>query len=136
MAFALKSRPGWVGSIYFSINKRLRMSGSFDERRKNLEDKWAHDEELRFKVIARRDRLLGEWAAGELGLTGPAAHDYAKSVVQAEFKKSGEQEILHKLRADFDAKKVAHSDHMIQTKMLELLKLAGDQILHETTIGT
>jgi len=107
------------------------MSGSFDERRKSFEEKWAHDEELHFKVLARRDKLLGEWAAHELGLKGPAAEEYAKSVVHADLKKPGEHDILHKLRADFDAKKVAHSDHMIRRHLDEFLKLAEEQVMKE-----
>jgi hypothetical protein len=133
--FALKSLPSSRSAVFVIINKRLRMSGSFEERRKNFEEKWAHDEELRFKVLARRDKLLGEWAGQELGLNGSALDAYAKSLAQAELKKSGETEILLKLRADFDAKKIAHSDHLIHRKMEEFLRLAGDQILHETKTG-
>ena len=61
------------------------MSGSFEKREKGFEAKWAHDEELRFKVYARRNKLLGLWAAGEMGLNGPAADAYAKEVIAADF---------------------------------------------------
>ena len=59
------------------------MAGSFEAREKGYEAKWAHDEELHFKVLARRNKLLGQWAAGEMGLSGPAADDYVKATIQA-----------------------------------------------------
>src|SRR5690242_15430731 len=109
------------------------MNDSFDERRRSFEDKWAHDEELHFKVHARRDRLLGEWAAQELGLLGAERDSYVKSVVQTELSKGGEHAVVRKLHADFAAKRLHHSEHMIHKKMEELLKTAGDQVFHETT---
>ena len=108
------------------------MSGSFDDRRKSFESKWAHDEELRFKVMARRNKLLGQWAAGELGLKGPLMEEYAKSVVQADFQEAGDHDVFKKLRADFDSKNVSQSDHVIRKKMDDLLIVAGEQVLGET----
>jgi hypothetical protein len=108
------------------------MSGSFDDRRKSFEGKWAHDEELRFKVMARRNKLLGQWAGGELGLKGPQMEEYAKAVVQADFQEAGDNDVFRKLRADFDAKKLGHSDHVIRKKMDDLLQLAGEQVMSET----
>jgi hypothetical protein len=69
------------------------MSGAFEKRQKGFESKWAHDEELRFKVFARRNKLLGVWAAGELGLKGDAADAYSKEVVAADFQKAGDDDI-------------------------------------------
>jgi hypothetical protein len=108
------------------------MTGSFDERRKNFEEKWAHDADLRFKVHARRDRLLGEWAAEELGLSSAQTEAYVKAVVAAELSKGGENEVLKKLRRDFDAKQVGHSDHAIRQQMEALLKIAGEQVMSES----
>lgn len=108
------------------------MSQSFDERRKAVEEKWAHDQEMKFKVLARRDKLLGEWAAAELGLKGPQMEVYARSVVAADLSRAGENDVLEKIRADFATKKVAHSDHVIRRQMDELLKLAGQQVMGET----
>jgi hypothetical protein len=105
------------------------MASGFEERKKTHEDKWAHDEELRFKINARRNRLLGMWAAAELGLSGPAAEDYAKAVVAAHIE--GADRVFHKIRQDFDAAKLAHSDHVIQRQMSDLLAAAADEILHE-----
>ena len=107
------------------------MSGSFDERRKGFESKWAHDEELRFKVMARRNKLLGLWAAGEMGLAGAKAEDYAKAVVIADMEEPGEEDVYRKIRADFTAAGLVHSDHVIRHKMAELLGVAADQVMNE-----
>ena len=108
------------------------MSDAFKDREKAAEAKWAHDEDMRFKVNARRNKLLGLWAAGEMGISGSAADDYAKEVVKADFEEAGEEDVFRKVRRDFDAKGIARSDHIIRKQMEELLTLAGDQILRET----
>ena len=107
------------------------MSGSFDERRKANEEKWAHDEDLKFRIHARRDKLLGEWAAAEMGLQGTQMHVYAQSIVQADLAKGGDDDVLKKLRADFAQKNLTHSDHMIRRQMDALLKLAQEQVMSE-----
>ena len=101
---------------------------TFDKREEGFEKKFAHDEELRFKATARRNKLLGLWAAAELGLSGSAADDYAKSVVKADIEEAGEEDVFRKIRGDFDAKNVAQSDHQIRRRMEELLQTAIDQI--------
>ena len=108
------------------------MSGGFDDRKKAFENKWAHDEELRFKVTARRNKLLGLWAAGEMGLTGEAAANYAKEVVVADLAETGDEDVIRKILADFSAKGVTRSDHLIRSKMQELLAVAGEQVMTET----
>jgi hypothetical protein len=107
------------------------MADKFKEREKGFEAKWAHDEELRFKVTTRRDKLLGQWAAAEMGLTSAAAEDYAKAVIQSAFRKSGDDDMLAKLRDDFAAKKMLHADSAIRRKMEELLAIAGKQVMSE-----
>ena len=107
------------------------MSGTFDKREKGFEAKWAHDEELRFKVFARRNKLLGLWAAAEMGVSGHAAEAYAKDVIAAEFEKAGDEDVFAKVRRDFDGKGVALSDHMIRHKMEEFLDVAKHQIQAE-----
>jgi len=107
------------------------MNDAFEERKKKNEEKWAHDEALHFKVAARGNRLLGLWAAAELGMSQADAEGYAKSVVDAQFHAAGRENVFHKLRADFDAAKLSHSDHAIRRKMEEFLALAADQIMHE-----
>ena len=105
------------------------MGDAFEDRKKKHEDKWAHDEELRFKISARRNKLLGRWAAAELGLTEVAAEEYAKSVVAADL--AGADAVFRKIRGDFDAAKLAHSDHVIRRKMEDFLAAAADQIMYE-----
>ncbi len=96
---------------------------TFDKREEGFEKKFAHDEELRFKATARRNRLLGAWAAEKLGLTGEEAEAYAKSLVLIDFAE-GEHDAFKKIRADFDAKGIAQSDHQIQRTMDELMARA------------
>jgi len=101
---------------------------TFDKREEGFEKKFAHDEELRFKATARRNKLLGLWAAEKLGLAGAAAEDYAKAVVKADFEEAGEDDVFRKIRKDFDAKAVSQSDHQIRRTMDELMATAIDQI--------
>ena len=103
------------------------MTSGFEEREKGFEEKWGRDEELRFKVHARRDKLIGLWAAGEMGITGAEA--YAKDVVQAGLVENGEAAVFKKIRSDFDAKSIARSDHLINTKMAEFLETAKKQVM-------
>ncbi|HEU4498979.1 MAG TPA: DUF1476 domain-containing protein [Sphingomicrobium sp.] len=97
---------------------------TFDKREEGFEKQFAHDEELRFKANARRNKTLGLWAAGKLGLTGADAEAYAKSVVMADFEEAGEDDVFKKVRKDFDAKGVAESDHQIRRTMEELMAKA------------
>ena len=97
---------------------------TFDKREEGFEQQFAHDEELRFKATARRNKLLGLWAAAKLGLTGAAAEDYAKSVVMTEFADVGTHDVMRKIREDFDAKGVVQSDHQISRTMTELMERA------------
>jgi hypothetical protein len=101
---------------------------TFDKREEGFEKKFAHDEELRFKANARRNKLLGLWAAEKLGLSGPAAEAYAKEVVTADFEESGDNDVFRKVRKDFDAKGVAQSDHQLRRTMDELMEQAIAQI--------
>ena|SRR5690242_14343078 len=104
------------------------MADSFAERKKGFEAKWAHDEDLRFKVMARRNKLLGLWAAGEVGKTGAAADDYAKSVIIADMAEKGDEDVFRKVRGDLPA---SISDATIRSKMDELLVTAHDQVTAE-----
>jgi hypothetical protein len=101
---------------------------TFDQRQEGFEKKFAHDEELRFKATARRNKLLGLWAAEKFGFSGPEADDYAKSVVKADFEEAGDDDVFRKIGADFDAKKVEQSDHQIRRTMEELMGTAIAQI--------
>ena len=84
---------------------------TFDKREEGFEKQFVRDEELRFKATARRNKVLGLWAAEKLGLSGAQAEDYAKEVVLADFEEPGDQDVFRKIRKDFDAKGVNQSDH-------------------------
>jgi hypothetical protein len=96
---------------------------TFDKREEAFEQQFAHDEELRFKATARRNKLIGLWAAEKLGLTGTEAESYAKSVVMADIE-VGEHDVMRKIGKDFEAKNVAQSDHQISRAMNELMAKA------------
>jgi hypothetical protein len=106
------------------------MSG-LDKRQEGFERKFAHDEEMQFKAAARRNKLLGLWAAEKMGLSGDEAAAYAKSVVMADFEEAGDDDVFRKVRADFDAKKVDQSDHQIRRTMDELMATAVQQMQSE-----
>ena len=99
------------------------MPTSFDKREEAFEKQFVHDEELRFKAVARRNRMLGLWAAEQLGLSGPDADAYAKNVVMVQLAE-GDPGVFRKIRQDFDTKSVAQSDHQIRRRMDELLEQA------------
>ena len=96
----------------------------FDDRRDAFEKKFAHDAELRFKATARRNKVLGLWAAGQLGKAGPDADAYAKSVVMADFEESGDHDVLRKVKADLEAAGVAVDEAALRTRMNDLMDQA------------
>ncbi len=104
------------------------MSGSFEDRRRGFESKWAHDADMQFKIMARRNKLLGLWAAGELGKSGDAATAYAKEVIAAEFTAHGDEDVYAKLRADLPA---SFTEHDIRYHMAEFLDTAAHQVESE-----
>ena len=101
---------------------------TFDDREKSYEKKFALDEELKFKSEQRRNKLIGEWAAGKLGLTGPAVEDYVKAVRKADLASKGDEDVFQKIRQDFDAKAVAVPDAELRKAMADFLVKAIDQI--------
>jgi hypothetical protein len=101
---------------------------TFDKREEGFEKQFAHDEELRFKANARRNKLLGLWAAEKLGKSGADADAYAKEVVMADFEEAGDHDVFRKIRKDFDANGVSQSDHQIRRTMDELMAAAIAQI--------
>ncbi len=104
---------------------------SFDNREKAYEKKFAHDAELKFKASARRNKLLGQWAAEKMGLTGDEADNYAKGVVLADLEEPGEEDVYRKIRGDFDAASIDQSEHQIRRNMAELMDKAVEQIENE-----
>lgn len=97
---------------------------TFDDRENAFEKKFSMDQELRFKVEARRNRMLAEWAAAKLGLTGAAVDDYVKAVRKADLAEKGDADLVRKLRADFDAKGVPVAEAEIRKNMDEYLSQA------------
>ena len=101
---------------------------NMDDRKDAFENKFAHDEALKFKAMPRRNKLLGLWAAEKLGKTGEAAEAYAKEVVASDFEEAGDEDVFRKIRGDFDAANVEQSDHQIRRTMAELLDEAIAQV--------
>lgn len=103
---------------------------TFDERKDRFEKKFAHDEELKFRAVARRNRLLGLWAAATLGKAGDDAAAYAKEIVAADFEPGGgganSDRVLRKLAHDLTGMGI--TEHQVQQKMLDLLDVAIEQI--------
>ena len=104
------------------------MTTTFDKREDGFEKKFAHEEELKFKAGARRNKLLGMWAAEKMGLSGAQAEAYAKEVVMADFEQPGDHDVFMKIRKDFDGKKVTIADQDIRRAMDELMAQAIAQI--------
>lgn len=105
---------------------------SFDDREKGYEGKFKHDKELEFKINVRRNKLVGLWAAQEMKLPAGEHEAYAKSVVQADFERAGDDDVVQKLVADFKAKGLDISEHRIRRQMSELLEVARKQVMSET----
>ena len=98
------------------------------DRQEGFERKFALDEEQKFRAIARRNKLLGLWAAEKLGKSGDEADAYAKEVVKADFEEAGDEDVFRKVRKDFDAAGVEQSDHQIRRTMEELMATAAEQV--------
>ena len=101
---------------------------TFDKREEGFEKKFAHDEQLLFKANARRNKMLGLWAAEKLGKSGADAEAYAKTVVVADLEEAGDEDVFRKIRKDFDAAGVQQSDHQIRREMDELLAKAVAEV--------
>ncbi|MEL6766435.1 MAG: DUF1476 domain-containing protein [Pseudomonadota bacterium] len=105
---------------------------TFDDREKAFENKYAHDAEMQWKAEARRNRLLGEWAAREMGMTDPAEIEaYGKAVVKADFEEAGDGDVVRKLLGDFEARAIGIDEPALRAKMVELLAEAKNQLMGE-----
>jgi hypothetical protein len=101
---------------------------SMKDREQGFERKFVMDEEVRFKATARRNKLLGLWAAAKLGKSGADAEAYAKEVVMSDIEEAGDHDVFRKVRKDFDAAGVDQSDHQLRRTMDELMHDAVEQI--------
>ncbi len=97
---------------------------SFKDRQTGEEAKFAHDQQSEFRAMARRNKLLGQWAAEKLGLSGPAADEYAMSVVKSDFEEAGDADVMRKILGDLRAGKIEISEGEVRARMAELLEIA------------
>ena len=104
---------------------------TFDDRERAFESKYAHDEELRFRVIARRNRLLGGWAARLMGLSDAEADAYAKDVIRADFEEAGDEDVIRKLLGDLTAAGVEIDDSKIREALAHKEAEARRQIMEQ-----
>jgi hypothetical protein len=104
---------------------------TFADREREFEARFKHDEELRFKATARRNRMLGQWAAQRLGLAADAAESYAKDVVAAQFQAGGDQRVVDKLFADLAAKDPGITPSRIAFELEHFAEQAKQQLMSE-----
>jgi hypothetical protein len=123
-----KSALATAAVITFQASIGGRIMTTFDKREEGFEKKFALDEELKFKAEARRDKLLGLWVAEQLGLSGDAAHAYAKTVVAADFERAGDADVVRKVIGDLGAKGIAITEEQIRQKMGGFLAEAVMQV--------
>jgi len=101
---------------------------SFKDREKAYESKFAHDQELKFKATARRNKLLGEWAAEQMGLSGDDAKTYVAEVIRADLEEPGEEDVFRKIWADFQDRNVEQSEHQVRRQLQDLMDEAIRQV--------
>lgn len=104
---------------------------TFRDREKQFEEKFRHDEELRFKVLARRDKLVGLWAAELMGIEGQEADAYAREVVRADLELPGDDDVIQKLMRDFGEQGVEMSEHRLRKKLDECFETAKGQMMSQ-----
>jgi hypothetical protein len=101
---------------------------NFDERERGYEAKFAHDEDVEFRANARRNKLLGQWAAELMGLEGQHRDDYARAVVKSDFELPGDEDVLKKVSQDLKGSGLSTSESEVRRKMDELLAQAREQV--------
>jgi len=101
---------------------------SFNDREKAFESKFAHDQELKFKATARRNKLLGVWAAEQMGLSGDDAQAYVAEVIRSDLEEPGDEDVFRKVWGDFQAKKVEVSEHQLRRQLVDLMDEAIRQV--------
>jgi hypothetical protein len=101
---------------------------TFDDREKGYEGKFAHDQELEFKAAARRDRMIGLWAAEKMGLEGDHREDYARAIIRSDMEHADPEDVVRKLVQDLSAAKVEVRESEVRSKMDELLAQAREQL--------
>jgi hypothetical protein len=109
------------------------MASSFNDREKGFEAKYRHDQETEFKITARRNKLLGLWAADRMQITGADADAYAREVVVADFEEPGDDDVVRKVLGDLEAKNVGMDELRLRKEMDRLMQEARQQILSNAT---
>jgi hypothetical protein len=122
---------GWQAPESAGIAKRESCMSQFEDRQKGQEAKYAFDAEKKFKAEARRNKLVGIWAAELMSLTGDEAKAYAAEVVAADFEEAGDEDVFRKVSGDLKAKGLNIGDDVIRQKMLQLVLVANEQIAAE-----
>ena len=102
---------------------------TFDDRENAFENKFEHDQDMAFRVTARRNKLIGQWAAQKMGLTAEETDSYAKSVVQADFEEAGDEDVIRKLLGDLIAAGVDTSEEDVRAAMSDLMVEARRQLM-------
>ena len=110
-------------------------NGGFKDREKGFEAKYQHDQETQFRITARRNKLLGLWAAEKMGISGAAADAYAKEVVAADFEEPGDADVVRKVLGDLSGKGVEVTEHALRHEMEKLGAKARDQVVAESKPG-
>jgi hypothetical protein len=127
----LKTRIPWVEGEWRRAETTWSCENpmsTFDEREKGFEKKFAHDQDLKFKAESRRNKMLAEWAAAKLGITGAAVEDYIKSVRRADLEEKGDDDVVRKVAKDFADKGVALLEADLRRQMDEFLAKAVSDI--------
>ncbi len=106
------------------------MSG-FNKRKRDAEDRFKHDQEMKFKATARRNKLIGQWAAEMMGISGEAAETYAKEVVVSDFERPGDDDVLEKVLKDLTDKGLDMSSSKLRKEMDRLMDVAREQVRSE-----
>ena len=107
---------------------------TFDDRERAFETKFAHDEEMKFRITARRNRLLGHWAARQMGLSDAEADSYAKDVVRSDFEEAGDHDVVRKVLGDLTAAGIETDEASVQEALRNKEIEARRQIIESTNI--
>jgi len=119
------------------INSNLKYKETMkklDERKKGFEGKFARDQELEFKILARRNKYLGVWAAEKLRLSGPAVEEYFAEVIKSDLEEDGDMDVFRKVRKDFDEKGISITDDELRQSMDQFLLQAKEEIIGKDNI--
>jgi len=123
-----------VARCYLAANAQGKLMTQFDDRERAFESKFAHDEEMKFRITARRNRLLGEWAARQMGLTQAEAEAYAKDVVRSDVEEAGEHDVIRKVMGDLTAAGIDIDEDQVLQAMRNKEIDARRQIIEATNL--